>query len=192
MNYGYNNYSFPYQPEYNNYSNQPYSPMDYMQPGSRMSNNNNNVNSNIGGNNNGNNNFMRNTILPNNNFIPLVFVNGVEGAKGYVMNANQILYLKDCDSDTLFIKSADSIGRCDLKAYSLTEIPIDEIGKPKSGISKEKEKELNDVDFSSFATKEEFKKFKNDMNNMFNNLSNKIEKIGSERGNNRSGNNGGR
>ena len=54
--------------------------------------------------------------------IPLTFVNGIEGAKAYIVPANSTIYLRDSDSNMLFIKSSDPMGRSYLKAYRMEEI----------------------------------------------------------------------
>lgn len=61
-------------------------------------------------------------------YLPLTFVNGIEGAKAFIVGANQTVYLKDSDSNILYEKKADAQGRYTLIAYELT--PID-LNKPK-------------------------------------------------------------
>lgn len=65
-------------------------------------------------------------------YLPLTFVNGIEGAKAFIVGANQTVYLKDSDSDMLYEKHADSQGRYSIKAYKLQEA---ELGKPKAETS---------------------------------------------------------
>lgn len=77
-------------------------------------------------------------------YIPLTFVNGIEGAKAYIVSPNSTIYLRDSDSDKIFIKSSDAQGRLMMKAYHLVEMNDDE---PKQSIA----------DLSSFATKDELK-----------------------------------
>ena len=45
------------------------------------------------------------------NYLPLTFVNGIEGAKAFIVGANQPVYLKDSDSNILFEKKADNQGK---------------------------------------------------------------------------------
>lgn len=61
-------------------------------------------------------------------YLPLTFVNGIEGAKAFIVGANQTVYLKDSDSDMLYEKRADGQGRYSIKAYKLQEV---EFGKSK-------------------------------------------------------------
>ena len=63
------------------------------------------------------------------NYLPLTFVSGIEGAKAFIVNPNQVIYLKDSDSDVLFEKKADSQGKYTLTAFKLTQIDINNIGK---------------------------------------------------------------
>ena len=61
-------------------------------------------------------------------YIPLTFVNGIEGAKAYIVAPNQTVYLRDSDSDIIFIKSADPQGRYMLKAYNM--VPVEKQETP--------------------------------------------------------------
>ena len=49
------------------------------------------------------------------------YVNGIEDAKAYIIGANQTVYLRDNNSDLLFVKTADNQGRYSMKAYHLRE-----------------------------------------------------------------------
>lgn len=64
------------------------------------------------------------------NYLPLTFVNGIEGAKAFIVGANQVVYLKDSDSNILFEKKADYQGKYTLNAFELKNIDINNIGKP--------------------------------------------------------------
>ena len=60
---------------------------------------------------------------------PLTYTNGVVGAKAFFMNPNSIVYLIDSDTNNvLYEKRADAQGRCTLKAFSLSEIPLEQVG----------------------------------------------------------------
>lgn len=56
------------------------------------------------------------------NYIPFVYVNGIEGAKAYIVAPNQTVYLKDSDSNMLYEKKADSLGKFYIKAYEMKEV----------------------------------------------------------------------
>lgn len=70
---------------------------------------------------------------PQTQYIPLTFVSGIEGAKAFIVTPNQTVYLRDSESDTLFIKSADMQGRYSLKVYSL--VPIEQTQKQQEYVS---------------------------------------------------------
>lgn len=55
-------------------------------------------------------------------YLPLTFVSGIEGAKAFIVGANQTVYLKDSDSNILYEKKADAQGRYTLIAYELNKI----------------------------------------------------------------------
>ena len=66
------------------------------------------------------------------NYLPLTFVNGIEGAKAFIVGANQTVYLKDSDSNILFEKKADNQGKYSINAFELKQIDINNIGKVKT------------------------------------------------------------
>lgn len=57
-------------------------------------------------------------------YLPLTFINGIEGAKAFIVGANQTVYLKDSDSNILYEKRADAQGRYTLTAYELNKIDM--------------------------------------------------------------------
>lgn len=88
-----------------------------------------------------------------NQYIPLTFVSGIEGAKAFIVAPNQTVYLRDSDSDTIYIKTANSQGRYDLQAYTLTPI---------NGNSSK-----NNPDYLKIS---DFSDFKKDLENRLSNL----------------------
>lgn len=93
-------------------------------------------------------------------YIPLTFVSGIEGAKAFIVAPNQTVYLRDSDTETLFIKTADTQGRYTLKTYNLT---------PTDGTTK-----LNNVEF---ATMEALNAVKRDFEQRINKMSLELEKL---------------
>ena len=93
-------------------------------------------------------------------YIPLTFVSGIEGAKAFIVAPNQTVYLRDSDTETLFIKTADNQGRYTLKTYNLT---------PTDGVTKQ-----NNVEF---ATISELNAVKRDFEERMNKLSLELEKL---------------
>lgn len=79
---------------------------------------------------------------------PLAFVNGIEGAKAFIVNPNQTIYLMDSDSNTLFIKSADMQGKYTLKAFRLTSNEVNNVN--------------NNIP-TDYVTKDDFVVFKNEI-----------------------------
>lgn len=66
---------------------------------------------------------------PQTNYLPLTFISGIEGAKAFIVAPNQVVYLKDSDSNILYEKRADAQGRYSLTAYEMK--PVNE-SKPTS------------------------------------------------------------
>ena len=95
-----------------------------------------------------------------NQYIPLTFVSGVEGAKAYIVAPNQTVYLRDSDTDVLYIKTADIQGKYTLKAYNL--VPIEN-----------NQKAVN-VEFASI---EALNALKNDFEQKMNKISLELEKL---------------
>jgi hypothetical protein len=58
------------------------------------------------------------------NYLPLTFINGIEGAKAFIVAPNQTIYLKDSDSNILYEKKADAQGRYTLTAFELKPVEI--------------------------------------------------------------------
>lgn len=96
---------------------------------------------------------------PQTQYIPLTFVSGIEGAKAFIVAPNQTVYLRDSDTETLFIKTADAQGRYTLKTYNLT--PTDGTVKPSN---------------IEFATIEALNAVKHDFEERLNKLSIELEK----------------
>ena len=85
-----------YNYNYNQYAQYPYNYTQYQQPQPQMQ--------------------MQ---QPQTQYIPLTFVSGIEGAKAFIVAPNQTVYLRDSDTETLFIKTADAQGRYTLKTYNI-------------------------------------------------------------------------
>lgn len=101
---------------------------------------------------------------PQTSYLPLTFVSGLEGAKAFIVGANQVVYLRDSDSNILYEKRADQQGKYTLIAYELK--PLD-TNKPIQ--------EQNVV--SEYATTSDLKALETLFVNRMNNLSSEIEKL---------------
>ena len=114
---------------------------------------------------------------PQSQYLPLGFTNGLIGAKAFIVMPNQTVFLKDSDegSNLLFEKSADSNGKYTLKAYQLTEVKLDDIGKPITNIQPQQDL-LTKKDLQSFATKNDLNDLKTIFETRMNDLSSLIQK----------------
>lgn len=115
--------------------------------------------------------YQNNNPMPQSVVMPLVYVNGVEGAKSYIVFPNRTVYLRDADNNILYEKQSDYQGKCKLIAYTMTPIEIDNIGKPIETINKE----------LSYATKEDLKGLvnKDDLKAFQDELSESVRKLSS-------------
>lgn len=101
------------------------------------------------------------------NALPLVFVNGLIGAKSFVINQpNTTVYMRDSDSNMLYEKKANYEGRCTLKCYELKEVNMDEEGKI---IKEEKPK--------NYVTKADIEELEAKINKAINDLSEVIKGV---------------
>lgn len=58
--------------------------------------------------------------------LQMAYVNGLEGAKSYIMGANQTMYLRDNnDESIMYEKKTDSVGRYQIKGYKLVEMQVE-------------------------------------------------------------------
>ena len=93
--------------------------------------------------------------------IPMVYVNGLEGAKAYWMGTNSIAYLRDNNDDTiLYEKKTDAMGKYYIKGFKLSEMQLDQNGGFKTQNDNDSIKLLeNKIDaiYSILATKNEVK-----------------------------------
>lgn len=91
--------------------------------------------------------------------IPMVYVNGLEGAKAYWMGTNSIAYLRDNNDDTiLYEKKTDAMGKYYIKGFKLSEMQLDQNGGFKAQNQTDSIKLLeNKIDaiYSILATKNE-------------------------------------
>lgn len=121
MNYSYNGFS-----PYGLYGSVPNtSPYQSTQMNGQYSNQNQNMNQmNQVPQQNVNNQIQR--------YLPFTYVNGVVGAKAFLVFPNQKFYLMDAEKDVLYEKSSDSVGKPELKAWELKPISLEEVenGKP--------------------------------------------------------------
>lgn len=159
------NYGYPYGNPYGN----PYQPQQpsYMQP---------NYNNMGNGMPNQTQPQPQQQSQPQTSYLPLTYVSGLIGAKSFIVAPNQTIYLRDSDegSDLLFQKSADMYGKYTIKAYRLTEVNIDDIGKPIEQVPKVESLTKNDL--GNFATKNDLNEFKSLFESKMNDLSALIQK----------------
>lgn len=93
--------------------------------------------------------------------IPMVYVNGLEGAKAYWMGTNSIAYLRDNNDETImYEKKTDAMGKYYIKGFKLSEMQLDQNGGFKTQNSNDSIKLLEskiDAIYSILAPKNEVK-----------------------------------
>ena len=82
----------------------------------------------------------------------IIWVNGIEGAKGYQIPPNSNVLLMDSENKRFYIKTSDNIGMCDLKTFEFKEID-----KPanKNDIVEHNEEYVNKKEFEELRNKVE-------------------------------------
>ena len=105
---------------------------------------------------------------------PLTYTNGVIGAKAFPMQQpNSTVYLLDSDtSNIIYEKKADQQGRCMLKAYTMSEIALDDIT---NNIVQDK--------VSKSITKEDIDKLEKSFNSALDSIKKSIEELKHEQSN---------
>ena len=114
---------------------------------------------------------------PQTNYLPLSFINGVEGAKTFVVLPKQTFYLRDSDSNLLFIKKADEQGKCSLTAFELNEVDINNLNKRAEVPTIDTKDFLKKEDLQSYVTTKDFKKFELKMETSFEKIYGRLEKL---------------
>lgn len=99
---------------------------------------------------------------PMTNYLQLTFINGIEGAKAFIVAPNQTIYLKDSDSNILYEKKADAQGRYTLTAFELKPV---EINTPTAPVKTE------------YATTSDLNALKSTFMEQMNIITSKLEKL---------------
>lgn len=80
----------------------------------------------------------------------IIWVNGIEGAKGYMLEPNQQVIMLDSEyQDRAYIKTSDALGRYNIIYLKIQEVSEDDL---KNGSKR-------DIDFSNYITRDEFNAF---------------------------------
>jgi hypothetical protein len=95
-------------------------------------------------------------------FMQLTFVNGLDEAKAYIVAPNSSIYLRDNNTNKLYIKSCDNTGRSSLEEYNLVK-------------STEKTSNLSEnIDYNQFVTTSVFQSMKDEFCAKFEEIEKKI------------------
>lgn len=95
-------------------------------------------------------------------FMQLTFINGLDEAKAYIVAPNSSIYLRDNNSNKLYIKSCDNTGRSSLEEYNLV--------KATENTSNSNEK----VDYNQFVTTSVFQSMKDEFTAKFEEIEKKL------------------
>lgn len=77
-----------------------------------------------------------------NNFLPLTFVNGLEGAKNFIVQPNQVIYLVDNNDPYIYIKSSNALGQADIRCFEIKEVNANGVKSDNDYITR---KELEEI-----------------------------------------------
>lgn len=95
----------------------------------------------------------------------LTFVKGLNGAKEYLVGPNQTVYLKDMDSNLLFVKKANNEGMYSINVLELKETNVDSSGNVQTAAKVE------------YATKDDINNLMALFNENMNKLSTDIQSV---------------
>lgn len=77
------------------------------------------------------------------------FVNGIEGAKSYIVQPNQTVMLMDSDAPMAYMKQANAMGQSTIRRFRLVEVTEPDVrDRPEADL---------------YVTKEEFQAFKDSL-----------------------------
>lgn len=74
------------------------------------------------------------------------FVNGVEGAKSFIVQPNQTVLLMDSDAPMCYMKQSNGIGQATLRYFKLVEVSAEDINKPKTDEMSDILKRLEEIE----------------------------------------------
>ena len=60
------------------------------------------------------------------------FVNGIEGAKSYIVQPNQTILLMDSDAPMCYMKQSNGLGQSTLRYFKLVEVKEDDLKTPQN------------------------------------------------------------
>ena len=60
------------------------------------------------------------------------FVNGVEGAKSFIVQPNQTILLMDSDAPICYMKQSNGLGQASLRYFKLVEVKEEDLKKPQN------------------------------------------------------------
>lgn len=107
-----------------------------------------------------------------NNGSSLIWVQGIEAAKSFMVAPNTTVLLMDSESQRFYLKSSDASGMpLPLRTFEYTET-TQNAQKPASDVPT--------VDYSSFATKAEFEAFRDEIHGMLKNIPKRRREIKEE------------
>lgn len=90
------------------------------------------------------------------------YVNGIEGAKAWILSPNSKILLMDSDDDRFYLKETDASGMATIKTYTFSQITENKTRKEKSN----DESYLTKKEFQEY--KAEIDKFKEEFTELFN------------------------
>ena len=73
------------------------------------------------------NSYPYNNYQPNYNIRQYAFVNGLEGAKSYQMQPNQMVMLLDSDNPIIYKKTSNSYGQATIECFKMVQISEEEL-----------------------------------------------------------------
>lgn len=74
------------------------------------------------------------------------FVNGIEGAKSFIVQPNQTVLLMDSESPMCYMKQSNGLGQATLRYFKLVEVSLEDLQKPKEDEMQEIKNRLEEIE----------------------------------------------
>lgn len=120
-------------------------------------------------------------------YLTSIVVNGYADVEKYIVAPNQTINFYDSKNGYFYLKSADGMGKYNIKVFKLTETNIDDIINPK--VKNENQNNNNNYltanDLTGYVTIEDFNRLEREFKKSLENITQQISNINNNRTNNR-------
>lgn len=118
-------------------------------------------------------------------YLTSIVVNGYVDVEKYIVAPNQTINFYDSKNGYFYLKSADGMGKYNIKAFKLTETNLDDIINPKpQNENQNNNNYLTANDLRGYVTIEDFNRLEREFKNTLENMTQQINSINNKPRNN--------